>query len=434
MDNSITILGQIILIILGLFSTYIIFNFMRGFERELHHKKYYYVIAYILYTFIIFTLKGLVGEVPNIVITAALTAIIGHFLYNKKRIFVLYYFIYIIVLVSAQIVGNFLFSLICSFLNINFYSNEIYVITLSIIIQLMNFGVSRMFIAIYSKKRIDKITPVQYLNFLLLPIFSILNITTLMMYVQVYLSIQDIILLIANIASIIALNIFITNIFEAISKNNELKNQVVLYEQQSKMQYEYYNTLENKYDSSRKLIHDMKNHLQTIENLYQLQENEKAREYTEDMYKMFDKLNQRHYTRNRVLNIIINDKVQRAESLGISLNCCIDGVDLEFIKDIDLTIVFSNLLDNAIEGIQNINEGKEILLKIIKFNDFIVINISNCIDIAPISEGEEFKSTKKKHSGIGLQNVRMALEKYQGSMRINYDNKIFKVNIVIPIN
>jgi sensor histidine kinase YesM len=91
--------------------------------------------------------------------------------------------------------------------------------------------------------------------------------------------------------------------------------------------------------------------LQTIENLYQLQENEKAREYTEDMYKMFDRFSQRHYTGNRVLNVIINDKVQRAESLGISLNCSIEDIDLDFIKDIDITTIFANLLDNAIEGV-----------------------------------------------------------------------------------
>lgn len=434
MDNSITVLGQIILTMLGLFSTYIIFNFMSGFNRSIYRRKYYYLIAYAVYTLIVFSLNGLVGGILNVLITAALTVVIGHFLYNEKRIFVLYYFIYIIVLVSAQIVGSIIFSLICSFININFYSRETYVITLSAIVQLINFAASRMFIAVYGRKKINKITPVQYLNFLLLPLFSIFYITTLMMYVQVYLSLQDIILLIANIASIIALNIFITNIFESISKNNELKSEVQLYEQQSKMQYEYYNTLENKYNSSRKLFHDIRNHLQTIEDLYQLQENEKAREYTEDMYKMFDRLSQRHYTGNRVLNVIINDKVQRAENLGISLNCSIEDIDFSFIKDIDLTTIFANLLDNAIEGVQNTNEGREILLKIAKFNDFIVINISNNTEMPPINDGVQLKSTKKNHGGIGLQNVRMTLEKYQGNMRITCDNNVFKVNIVIPIN
>jgi sensor histidine kinase YesM len=245
---------------------------------------------------------------------------------------------------------------------------------------------------------------------------------------------EDMALLIVNITSIIVLNIFVTNIFQSISKNNELKNELQLYEQQAKMQYDYYTSLESKYKNSRKVIHDMKNHLQTIEDLYKLQENEKAQKYTDDMYKMFDKLVHKYYTSNKVLNIIINDKIQRAESLGVNINCKIGDVDLEFIKDIDLTTIFSNLLDNAIEGVKSVTEQKMINLKIEKFNDFIVINITNSMDQLPVKSEEGFISTKKNHKGLGLQNVSMAIEKYEGNMRIDYDEKSFKVNIVIPSN
>ncbi|MCY6960137.1 hypothetical protein [Clostridium brassicae] len=46
LNNSVTILGQIITFLLGLFSTYIIFDFMSKFERNLYYKKHFYVIAY----------------------------------------------------------------------------------------------------------------------------------------------------------------------------------------------------------------------------------------------------------------------------------------------------------------------------------------------------------------------------------------------------
>jgi sensor histidine kinase YesM len=254
------------------------------------------------------------------------------------------------------------------------------------------------------------------------------------MYIQIYLSIEDIILLLVNIISIIALNIFITNIFESISKNNELKNQVLLYEQQAKMQYEYYSNLENKYQNSRKLIHDMKNHMQTIEDLYMLNENEKAKEYTVDMYKMFDRFVQKYYSSNKVLNVIINDKVQKAENHGVCLSCKIGEVNLDFIKDIDLTTIFSNLLDNAIEGATSAVKSKNILLIIDKFNESIIINITNSIDKPPLKDSSGFISNKKKHKGIGLQNVNLVLEKYEGNMRMECDKEVFKVNIVIPSN
>jgi sensor histidine kinase YesM len=374
------------------------------------------------------------GELLNLFITLVATAAVGYFLYNNKKIYIFYYSMYIVFLAVFQIIVACLFQFICLKFNINFYSPDILILTASTVMQFANLSASRLFIIFYKKKKIERITPLQYLNFLVLPVFSIFYITTLMMYIQVYLSMEDIILLLANVASIIVLNIFITNIFQSISKNNELKSELQLYEQQAKIQYEYYTSLESKYKNSRKIIHDMKNHLQTIENLYQLQENEKAQRYTEDMYKMFDKFVHKYYTSNKVLNIIINDKMQRAESFEVELNCKVGDVDLEFIKDIDLTTIFSNLLDNAIEGAKAAVEEKNTLLKVDRFNDFIVINITNSINKPPVKGDYGLKSTKKNHKGLGLQNVRMAVEKYEGSMRIDYDEKNFKVNIVIPNN
>lgn len=433
-NNSITVLVQIITFLLGLFSTYIIFDFMSRLGRILYYKKYFYVIGYIVFTLIIFVSKMFCGELLNLFITLAATAAAGYFLYNNKKIYIFYYSMYIVFLAVFQIIVACLFQFICLKFNINFYTNDILVLTASTVMQFANLSASRLFIIFYKKKKIERITPIQYLNFLVLPVFSIFYITTLMMYIQVYLSMEDIILLLANVASIIVLNIFITNIFGSISKNNELKSELQLYEQQAKIQYEYYTSLESKYKNSRKIIHDMKNHLQTIENLYKLQENEKAQRYTEDMYKMFDKFVHKYYTSNKVLNIIINDKMQRAESFEVELNCKVGDVDLDFIKDIDLTTIFSNLLDNAIEGAKAAAEDKNTLLKVDKFNDFIVINITNSINKPPVKGDYGFKSTKKNHKGLGLQNVRMAVDKYEGSLRIDYDEKNFKVNIVIPNN
>ncbi|EQB86786.1 hypothetical protein M918_12570 [Clostridium sp. BL8] len=85
MDNSVTILGQIILVLLGFFSTFVIFNFMSKFEREVYRKKSLYVVGYILYTFGVFIIKNLDNGVVNLIVTTAFTSLIGHFLYNKKR-------------------------------------------------------------------------------------------------------------------------------------------------------------------------------------------------------------------------------------------------------------------------------------------------------------------------------------------------------------
>lgn len=198
------------------------------------------------------------------------------------------------------------------------------------------------------------------------------------------------------------------------------------------MQYEYYGAIENKYNSSRKLIHDVKNHIHTIENLYKAQEHEKAREYSENMYRLFEELGQKQFTSNKTLNIILNDKYQKAICNNITLKCFVETAELDFIEDIDLTTIFANLLDNAIEAAQESVGEKEICLKVAKFNDFVVINISNTTNEELVIKGNQLRTTKKNHSGLGLENVKLVLMRYQGNMTIKYDEGMFTVNLVIP--
>lgn len=433
-ENSVSIIGQSISIILGMFSTYIIFYFMGHIERNIYYKKYVYVIAYIVFTTVIFCSSIFIGGISNLLVNIIVTIMFGHYLFNSKKIYVFYYTIYMVMIFLIQTIISVSFELLSYTFKFTFYNLEVYLNTMSLITQFIVLGLSRLLIIYFNNKKIKRFTIVQYLNFLILPLFSVFYIVSLSLYIQMYMTIGDIVLLIINIILIIILNIFITNIFESISKNNELQNQVKLYEQKSQMEFKYYETLNDKYNSSRKIIHDMKNHLQTIEYLYKEKEVDKAKEYTEDMYLMLDKLYQKRYSENKVLNIILNDKFLKAESFNIKVKSSIGDVDLDFIKDIDLTTIFSNILDNAIEASIEASKNKGIDLKVDSFNDFIVINLSNYTDKEPVIDKGRFKTTKKEHSGLGIENVRIVLEKYEGTLRAKYQENIFKVNIIIPIN
>lgn len=50
----------------------------------------------------------------------------------------------------------------------------------------------------------------------------------------------------------------------------------------------------------------------------------------------------------------------------------------------------------------------------------------------PIMKNKKIKSTKVNHEGLGIENIRKTLEKYEGSLGIDFDDYEFKVNIVIP--
>ncbi len=166
---------------------------------------------------------------------------------------------------------------------------------------------------------------------------------------------EGIITLIVNLVCILLLNIYVSYIFDNIVKKNELENELNLIRQKETMQYRYYEELEKKYLKTRKVVHDMRSHLIAIEQLYQEKDGGSV-SYMQDMHRMLNELGQNYYTENRVLNIILNDKAQLAESLGITFEIRAAGTDLTFMKEMDITTVFANLMDNALEAASEAEE------------------------------------------------------------------------------
>ena len=51
------------------------------------------------------------------------------------------------------------------------------------------------------------------------------------------------------------------------------------------------------------------------------------------------------YSNNTVLNLILNEKKIFAEQHGILYKCTVEQTDFRFMDDIDITTIFSNLLE-----------------------------------------------------------------------------------------
>lgn len=66
----------------------------------------------------------------------------------------------------------------------------------------------------------------------------------------------------------------------------------------------------------------------------------------------------------------------------------------------------------------------------------LVFKISNTYNGEVIKEGSTLLTTKKErtHHGIGLENVKKVVEKYQGIMDIEHENKIFSVSLLLYVD
>lgn len=300
-----------------------------------------------------------------------------------------------------------------------------------IITRFLELILAKVMVIIIRRNKIERIDSYECIGSFILPVFSVIFIYTLSYFLSDKLNIISLILFNVSLLLVIALNLYFTWVFEAMSKAGSLENERRLYEEQAKLQHSYYEDLKNKYEESRKVIHDIRAHIQTLEQLYSVQDASIAAQYTNDLNTMLSHLGETYYTDNKVLNLIMNDKVHKMKSLGIEEDIRIGEMDMDFIREIDITTIFTNLFDNAVTAAITA-ERKYIKLRMEKFNDMISICIENSYKepLLPLNKG--FGSIKKNHEGLGLKNIERTLKKYEGDIRYEYNQDTFIVYIMIP--
>jgi len=356
--------------------------------------------------------------------------VIGHYLYNNLRLYIVYYIGFIIAIYMTDFLATLIIQILFTKGFIYFSQSQSYFIVLVITVRFIEFMVLRILIGIIQRKHNENITRRQMISSFILPLFSIVNLFSMMLFLEIYLSEENLILFTINIAMLIGLNFYFTSVFDVISKNNHLENELNLHKQQQEIQVAYYENLEQKYDNTRKLIHDIRNHIQSMEHLYDEQKNTEGCQYAKDVHDMLNQLGQEYFTSNKMLNIILNDKVQTMHALGITDDIKIAMVDFSFIRNVDITTLFANILDNAIEAA---NEGveKQIILRVAMVHDFITITLKNSVTLEPKKQGNSFLSTKKNHEGLGLKIVERVVKKYKGDVQYEWGEKYFITRIML---
>lgn len=124
------------------------------------------------------------------------------------------------------------------------------------------------------------------------------------------------------------------------------------------------------------------------------------------------------------MNILLTDKEMLMKDKGISLDIKIDNVSLDFIEPIDVTTIFGNLLDNAIEAAEKVEGDRYIYIKIGSRHQMIVIRIENSCNIVRWKNDMPIPQ-KGKNGGIGLLNVKSSITRQYTNMDNTSDSKDF---------
>lgn len=423
---------QIVIYVLDcLFLGYVSMSFPAAVNRTLPRRRLFSLLGYVFLSAAIGIASLYSTGTPTLLIWIGTEALVGYLIYSRNKTQLVYNCIYILCLTCGQIIISFLMQYVFGFFSFdnilllmvtNLFTKDICLLLLS-----------KLVITLFQGKTSGKLAPFQLLQYAVLPVCSIFFIGTLMTFAEIYVSPTGFWLILFNAVLLIGLNLYVSALFQSIIKNHELENELALNRQQADMQFRYYTELERKYQDSRKIVHDIRNHMLALQELYSRQSGE-TEQYVADLHQLLNSLGQTYYCTSQVLNIILNDKAGRARDANIAFDCRIGEVNLDFLKQFDLTTIFANLLDNAIEAAQTGPQPAKISLRMEQVNEFLILNLSNTSrEPLAVQSGSGWRSRKYNHKGIGLENVRQALFRYEGTLSNHYQDGVVTVSAVIPI-
>lgn len=178
--------------------------------------------------------------------------------------------------------------------------------------------------------------------------------------------------------------------------------------------------------------HDIKNHLIIIDGYASQKNCEKIHEYISRIGDRF-KDTSPIQTSSTAVSAILNEKYAMAQQENISCKITCDFPDLK-IDDFTMITILGNLFDNAITAASKCADGW-IKINLQRQDSLLAITVDNS-HVEKIQEkGGVFTSTKTDKSnihGIGIKNVRKAVDDLRGQIEISYTENMFHVGILLP--
>ena len=218
-----------------------------------------------------------------------------------------------------------------------------------------------------------------------------------------------------------------------------IKNYLYLREQEQRdkiqiaqlqQQYAYYQDKLKDEERIRSIYHDMKNHLLVLEGN---QGTEATRQMAQELRSQIADYENYIHTGNSFLDIIIRDKAEKAREKQIDFSAFVDFRDEDFIDPLDISTLFGNGIDNAIEASEKLpEEQRVILVKAGKIQDFVSILIENNCSDTVYPEGHTTKADKFLH-GFGISNMKKSAEKYGGTCTTTQADGKFTLKILLPV-
>lgn len=193
-----------------------------------------------------------------------------------------------------------------------------------------------------------------------------------------------------------------------------------------------YHLLTKHMEDTRRLRHDFRHQLLVITKLA----NQKDLDSLQKYLAQYQTSVAEEYTpicANPAVDALFSYYDNSCRELDISISWAVNLPESLPIPEPDYCVMAGNLLENAIDACLSLPEGEgriQVISHMATGSMLVLMIENNHSNVIQEKEGR-FVSSKHSNPAVGIASVEETVNLYQGNMRIQYDEKMFSVNIML---
>lgn len=236
---------------------------------------------------------------------------------------------------------------------------------------------------------------------------------------------------------LLIVNLLVFGINQYNQKKSQEYTDMQLLLQKESDSVEYYEMLLSQNENQRILIHDIKKHLQSIRLLNEKKDSDKINAYIQHLMESSDLKENLRICDNEMLNVILCRYQRQCSDKHIIFHADVRSSAVQNIYQHDLTSLFCNLLDNAVESAANIPDSFiELTIQKKKNSPFTVIILINSCRSSPVYDQDglpvSHKANKSRH-GFGIKSIKKVVKQYHGNLQMYYDKDSATFHTIITL-
>lgn len=192
--------------------------------------------------------------------------------------------------------------------------------------------------------------------------------------------------------------------------------------------------VQNIYKTMRGWRHDYKNHIQVMRASLEMGNLTELGNYLGELTVDLNTVDTVVKTGNVMADAILNSKLALCKVRNTPYEVTATIPEECSVNDVELCVIIGNLLDNAMEACEKIEDKSKRFIRIYigVFKEQLYINVTNSMIGTPVKRGNAYKSSKGENHGFGLMRVDRIADKYSGFVNRQFEDGVFGTEIMLP--